>query len=516
MLFSSTTAPVRHAAFETLEDRRLLAFSPTPFEQYMVELVNRARLDPVAEAARYLNYKDSRNNVFNGDLNEGLPAGTISNASKQPLAINPNLTAAARSHGQWMVDTDTFGHAGSGGSSPGTRISGAGYTGAQTFGENIAVNWSSGTLDPKNTVFNQHRDLFTDMPISDRGHRTNLMNGAFNEVGVGLAGGPWVYPGYGTLNSLTSTHDFGNRGNVFLTGVAFNDTALRDQFYTPGEGLGGIKVTATAKNGASYSAFTWDSGGYSLALPAGTYTVTASGSMLGTDVTYGSVTVASSNVKRDFRTGQVSDTPGGEVKPDVPVTPVTAALDGRVLVVTGTAAADALNVTVNGSVALVYSGKAVLKQFATSDFDRVAITGGEGNDRISVVGVAASYLDGGYGRDTLVGGEGSDSLYGSAQPDHISGGAGNDVLVGGNGHDRIYGEAGVDRVYGNSGNDTVDAGPGNDRVYGGDDDDLIAGGAGRDVLYGESGIDILHGGRHSDYSDNDPADTRIAIEVLAS
>jgi Ca2+-binding RTX toxin-like protein len=238
--------------------------------------------------------------------------------------------------------------------------------------------------------------------------------------------------------------------------------------------------------------------------------------MLGADISYASVTIGNSNVKRDFRAGQLPEAPGGDVDPETPAATATAALDGRVLVVAGTDAADVLNVTLDGANLVVYSNSAVLKTFAAADVDRVAITGGVGDDHLSVVGVAASYLDGGYGRDTLLGGDGSDSLYGSAQPDHIDGGAGNDVLVGGNGHDRIYGGLGRDRIYGNAGNDTVDAGTGHDRVYGGDGDDLIAGGVGRDVLYGEAGADTLHGGRHSDYGDNDPADTRIAVEVLAS
>src|SRR5437016_2552832 len=68
------------ACVEPLERRDLLsAVFPTNLEQYLVELVNRARADPPAEAARY-----------GIALNEGVPAAdTISTAPKQPLAINP-------------------------------------------------------------------------------------------------------------------------------------------------------------------------------------------------------------------------------------------------------------------------------------------------------------------------------------------------------------------------------------------------------------------------------------------
>src|SRR5688500_18814084 len=95
-----------------LEARRMFAVVyPTNNEQYLVELINRARANPTAEATR-----------LGIALNEGVSAGeTISTTAKQPLAINPNITDAARKHSQWMIDTDSFSHTGQGGSSVKTR-----------------------------------------------------------------------------------------------------------------------------------------------------------------------------------------------------------------------------------------------------------------------------------------------------------------------------------------------------------------------------------------------------------
>src|SRR5213594_3728147 len=96
----SDASNVGASFFHPLESRRLLAADfPTPAEQYLVELINCARMDPSAEAAR-----------LGIALNEGLAAGTISTAAKQPLAINPNLTDAAGKHSQWMIDNDVFSH----------------------------------------------------------------------------------------------------------------------------------------------------------------------------------------------------------------------------------------------------------------------------------------------------------------------------------------------------------------------------------------------------------------------
>ena len=101
------------------------------------------------------------------------------------------------------------------------------------------------------------------------------------------------------------TENFGNRaGNAFLTGVAFSDTVVADQFYSVGEGLGGVTVTAqAASNGAQYMTTTGPSGGYALQVPAGTYTITAEGGALASPLVFNSVSIGAENVKVDFRSG---------------------------------------------------------------------------------------------------------------------------------------------------------------------------------------------------------------------
>jgi uncharacterized protein YkwD len=274
---------------ESLETRSLLSAAyPTAVEQYVVELINRARANPSAEAAR-----------FDIDLNEGLKSGTISPGAKQPLALNPYLVDASRGHSQWMIDTDTFSHAGANGSTPGDRMKAAGYAFASpwAWSSNIALR-SFKTGAPHNDVFEAiHKDLFVDLAIPDRGHRVNMLAANMKEVGVG-----GVYGQYSYWTAEAVTESFAQSGNnTFLTGVVFTDAVAKDKFYTPGEGLGGVTLTAVrAGDGATFTTQTWSAGGYSLKLAPGTYKVTASGGGLGSPISYGAVTVGDQNVKRDF------------------------------------------------------------------------------------------------------------------------------------------------------------------------------------------------------------------------
>ena len=270
-----------------------VAAGPDNYEQYLLELINRGRADPTAEADRY-----------GIDLNEGLTPGTISPDPKQPLAPNPELIDAARAHSQWMIDNDVFSHTGAGDSSPGDRMEDAGYSFQPpwSWGENIA--WFGTTapyLDPLETTAERHEGLFVDVGIDGRGHRLNLMNPSFREIGPGIILGD--FQGY---NAEMITEDFAYTTTpgvaAFLTGVVYDDTLVaEDSFYTPGEGLGDVTITATrTSDAATFQTTTWSSGGYSLPVPAGTYTLTARGGDLSPNLIARSATIVQSNVKVDF------------------------------------------------------------------------------------------------------------------------------------------------------------------------------------------------------------------------
>ena len=255
--------------------------APTAYEQLILELINRARLDPNAEASR-----------LGISLNKDLSPGQISGDSKQPLAYNSTLNNAAAGHSNWMLANNVFSHTGAGGSDPGDRMAAAGYqfSGNWTWGENIAWNGTTGTLNVLQAAHSAHDGLF-----DSAGHRLNILNDNFKEIGVGAETGN--YRGY---NAFMLTENFAKSGSgSFITGVAYNDNN-GDSFYSIGEGRGGVNVSFREGSSGLGSTSTWSAGGYALkTTETGNITVTFSGGGLPAAVT-ATVVLANENVKVDL------------------------------------------------------------------------------------------------------------------------------------------------------------------------------------------------------------------------
>ncbi len=254
----------------------------TAFEQLVLELINRARLDPEGEAAR-----------FGFALNEGLAPGTISPTAKQPLAPNDSLLNAARGHSQFMVDHDVAGHVGIGDGDPGTRTAAAGYASPTTLGENLAIFPHFGS--ESSTAFDMFRALFIDTSVADRGHRLNILKPTYKEVGVGEVVGE-----FNGGTDVVQTTNFGARGGpVFVTGVAIRDTD-NDNFYDVGEGRGGMTVTVRSGAALAGSDTTEAAGGYAIAVnPGKPYAVSFTGGGLPAAVSV-NVLGVTQNVKVDL------------------------------------------------------------------------------------------------------------------------------------------------------------------------------------------------------------------------
>jgi serralysin len=434
---------------------------PSALEQYMLELINRARFNPLEEADKF-NLRNLNNEI---DLNLGLPANSISSNSKQPLAFNLLLVDAARGHSQWMLDTDTFEHDQIDNStSPPTtttsrqRMINAGYpfTGSWFSGENIAIKLTSGDIDLATSTADLHRGLFL-----SKYHRLNILKPEYREIGLGNLTGEFLTEENGNLNALMITQDFAKSGtNVFLTGVAYNDLTLRDDFYTMGEGLGGISITAVRQSdNATFTTLSMAAGGYQMALSPGTYNVSFSGN----NQTIGNstqITIGAENIKLDLNTDNILNFAYGG--------------DGN----------DSL-----------MGGQGNDTFFGANGND--TLMGGLGNDSLSG-DLGNDSLDGGMGIDLLNGGDGDDTLNGGDGNDKLYGKLGNDLFLGGIGNDYGSGLDGLDTIYGDAGNDTLIGGNGNDSLFGGDGNDTLIGGYGRDILNGDIGNDSLEGGTDLD------------------
>src|SRR5207245_2487142 len=119
---------------ELLEDRTTPSVALTPAEQYFLELVNRDRANPAAAAA-----------AFGIALNEGLPAGTISTAPKQPLASSQILEGTITNHLADLMAHSLFQHNSSDGTTFAQRMTNAGYN--FDAGENLALGTRVGGGD---------------------------------------------------------------------------------------------------------------------------------------------------------------------------------------------------------------------------------------------------------------------------------------------------------------------------------------------------------------------------------
>jgi uncharacterized protein YkwD len=119
------------------------------------------------------------------------------------LSFNAELTKAAQAYARSMVSRRFFDHVSPGGSTLVGRVRSAGY-GARgsgwILGENLA--WGSGALATPRATMRAW--------MKSPGHRHNILDPRFREVGIGIASGAPVQWGAG-LAAATYTTDFGAR-----------------------------------------------------------------------------------------------------------------------------------------------------------------------------------------------------------------------------------------------------------------------------------------------------------------
>ena len=254
-------------------------------ERLNLEYVNRARMNPTAEAARM---RDSTDPLLLADIQRtGENMNTIYNeisalAVTQPVAGNRILRAASQKHACDQALNNFQGHIGSDGSNPDSRLTAAGYA-WNTFGENANAFAQS--------VFHGHAGFEIDWGYPSRTHRTNIHGGNFREAGMAIVKGGLVAP----YRDMLLNEEYGNRWGLtpYITGVVYFDIN-GNNFYDIGEGIGGVRVS-----GGAVSTVTERSGGYALQVQTNgdyDYTVTFTSNTPG-------VLVPGSNTKNVTVTG---------------------------------------------------------------------------------------------------------------------------------------------------------------------------------------------------------------------
>lgn len=94
-------------------------------------------------------------------------------AGLRPLRVDARLTYAAQAHATDQADRDVMSHAGSDGSNAAVRFQRSNYP-TRNCGENVAAGY--GTADQVVAAW-----------MASPGHRANILSGAFDHIGIGIA-----------------------------------------------------------------------------------------------------------------------------------------------------------------------------------------------------------------------------------------------------------------------------------------------------------------------------------------
>ncbi|MEM6487648.1 MAG: CAP domain-containing protein [Pseudomonadota bacterium] len=431
--------------------------APTAEEQLFVELINRARADPAGELDRLIADPAAGTAVqenitaaldfFDVDI-DLLYSQLVGVGAAAPLAWSEALAQSAYGHTILMIEFGEQSHNLPGEPGLGERITQAGYTGWTQLAENVFAY----AID----VLYGHAAYYIDWGNgpggiqSPAGHRNSILSPTYTEVGIGHVA---VNPAVFGVGPGVNTQHFGTRAGTLaaLTGVAIDD-ADGDGFYDIGEGLAGVTVRAVGNSGA-FATTTYDSGGYRLDLPDGTYSVTfEGGDMVG--AVAATAVIAGDNVKLDARAQDAVDQ-GQRIVGDE----TEGELEGTL-----------------GNDTIIQRDRAVV------------IDAADGNDRVTT----------GSFDDMVLGGGGADVVKTADGNDEVQAGTGDDTVLSGTGDDLVWGESGDDVLKTSEGDDTVHGGAGNDTIFAWRGNDIVTGGPGDDVLRGDFDDDRIEGGPGED------------------
>ncbi|WP_151717534.1 CAP domain-containing protein [Gemmobacter serpentinus] len=358
----------------------------TAAEQYAIELINRARLDPAGEAKRY-----------GVGLNDGLSRGTISSKPMQVVAPDAVAEKASVAHANWMIKVDKFDHRQGGkNDSAGDRLLNLGFKTDKAgwgWSENIGALTNSGRSD-KVLIDEFHKGW-----MLSPAHRKGMLDSDQREIGYAHVKGDLRVGGYSYGEVGVEVFSYSN-ARAYVTGVAYTDKN-KDGFYSIGEGTANLAMSLAG--GAATKTMT--AGGYSLKAKPGDEVVVN----IGPSKTQTKVEISLND---------------GNVKLDV--------VGGTLL-------------KVSGDAKLISGPIRHMEALGIGDIDltgsagKNGLTGNRGNNKL--MGLAGDdTLRGGAGNDTLDGGKGADRLTGDSGADRFvfSKGYGKDTITDfGTGADRL-------------------------------------------------------------------------------
>ncbi len=267
---------------------------PTDQEQYYLELINRARANPIAEGLRLAGLTDPDVKLAYTQFKVNLVLMQTEMSLlpvAPPLAMNAKLIQAARLHSNDQLTNKFQGHTGSNGSTVQNRIVDAGFS-PTYYGENVYA--ASKSTQFGHAAFEVDWGAGNGGMQPDRGHRA-ISHAGFREVGIGIKEGT-----NGSYGPQVITQDYAipaGENLPFVTGVAYYDFN-GNNFYDPGEGIGGLTVNV---EGSSYHGVTASSGGYAVPVPAGVAVRGVTFSAPGFSSSTTAVFTGSNNVRVDLK-----------------------------------------------------------------------------------------------------------------------------------------------------------------------------------------------------------------------
>ncbi len=262
---------------------------PTAEQQYYLELLNQARMDPAGELGRLVNY-DTPTTFADPASNDadvaaalayfGVSAADLASqwatlAAAPPLAWNDNLATAATTYSNVMIAQDQQAH-NLDGLTLDQRDINAGYgSNYLDLGENLYA--AAASVNYANAGFLIDWGPTADGIQTGAAHRQTSFDPAFKEIGIGLVTTGIPAGNVNAIGPYVVTQELGNQfrivgGNyisdAILTGVLYVDNVIRDNFYTPGEGLAGqpILVFDKATHNLLFSGTTNTAGGFNIDL----------------------------------------------------------------------------------------------------------------------------------------------------------------------------------------------------------------------------------------------------------